>query len=200
MSREASRWRRLVEANHGSLAGWRRHVGARTAYLAGALDRFTRVEPSRVRRLVFVCLGNINRSPFAEGVARRAGLHTASVGLKTATGAPASELAIRLAGGYGVDLSDHAATDFTDHEPEPGDLVLVPETRHIARLIERGTPPEAIALLGAWASPMRIHLEDPNRLSEAWHRSCFALIHSAVVRLGDELAQAGSPCARQRRP
>ncbi len=36
------------------------------------------VDPATVRRLVFVCQGNICRSAFAEAAARRAGLRAAS--------------------------------------------------------------------------------------------------------------------------
>jgi protein-tyrosine phosphatase len=43
-------------------------------------------DPARVRRLVFVCHGNICRSAYAHVLARRAGARVASFGLSTATG------------------------------------------------------------------------------------------------------------------
>lgn len=191
-----SRWRLRVEVGHGDVAGWRRSLGAEAAYLLGGLERYTRVDPVAVRRLVFVCHGNINRSPFAEAVARRCGLRAVSTGLKTSTGAPASGPALRLAPEFGVDLAGHQATDFTDHESEPGDLLLVPETGHVQRLVERGVPPGSIALLGHWATPHRIHLHDPNRLPETYFRTCFTLIDSAVRKLAAQLLAARSPCSR----
>jgi protein-tyrosine phosphatase len=52
------------------------------------------LQPERVRRLVFVCLGNINRSAFGHVVAAGLGVRVVSIGLSTpTTGAPAFEKA-----------------------------------------------------------------------------------------------------------
>lgn len=67
------------------------------------------------------------------------------------------------------------------------------ETRHTLALRDRGMPTEAIALLGYWASPRRIHLHDPYTLSDAWFRNCFTPVHSAVVGLVAELRMAKNP-------
>lgn len=63
-------------------------------------------------RLLFVCYGNICRSPMAEGLARKRlgpAVEVASAGI-AATGGPASEeaaLVMKLV--YGVDISSHIA-------------------------------------------------------------------------------------------
>ena len=64
------------------------------------------------KRLLFVCYGNICRSPMAEGIARKrlgAAVEVASAGIG-ATGGPASEeavLVMKLV--YGQDISSHVA-------------------------------------------------------------------------------------------
>lgn len=183
--------RLLTAANYGTFRGWVRHVLAEIEWLAGRVDRFVVADPEKVRRLVFVCLGNINRSAFGEAVARARGVRACSVGLATTTGAPAFEKAVSTAGRFGIDLSAHAATDFTDFRYTPGDLLLAMEIRHVHRLMAGGIPAEAIALLGAWSSPRRLHLHDPALQSDDYFMTCFTLIHSAVISLVEQLGAVG---------
>lgn len=185
---------RLVETNHGTWRGWVRSLLSQTEFVFGWHNRFVQPKPRQVSRLVFVCLGNINRSAFAGATAVKREVRAISIGLSTSTGAPATPSALGCAAGFGVNLGDHAATDISDYDFNPGDLLLVMETRHAWHLIDKGFPAEAIALLGHWASPHRIHLHDPHTLSDEYFRTCFTLIHSAVTKLIDELTAAGSPC------
>jgi protein-tyrosine phosphatase len=187
--------KQLIDTNHGTWRGWVRHLLAQGEYLAGRLDAYLQPQPARVERLVFVCLGNINRSAFAAEVARSLGAHAVSIGLSTTTGAPAYPMAVSTAREMAVDLGAHTATNLADYQRRPGDLLLVMEVRHVHRLIAHGVPPEAIALLGHWSHPRRIHLHDPYQLSPAYFRSCFVLLQSAVTQLVHELRAAGSPSA-----
>ena len=189
-----ARCRAHIERNFGTPRGLIRALLAQAEFLLGWLGRYLQPDLRNTRRLVFVCLGNINRSAFAEAVARKAGANTCSIGLSTSTGAAAFETAIATADEFAVDLRAHRATDLTDYSYQPGDLLLIMETRHALRLRDRGIPAEAIALLGYWASPRRIHLHDPYTLSDAWFRSCFTLIQSAVIDLAHEARAAHSPC------
>lgn len=166
---------------------------AQTEFAMGRLEAHTQPASARVDRLVFVCLGNINRSAFAEQVARGLGVNTCSIGLSTTTGAPAFEKAIETAPHFNLDLTQHRATDMTDFTFRPNDLLLAMEIRHARKLVATGIPKESVALLGNWASPHRIHLHDPHTLSDAYFRTCFTLIHSAVHGLVRELRAIQSP-------
>jgi protein-tyrosine phosphatase len=188
---------RHVDANFGTWRGWVRLQLAQAEFMIGRLDRWLMPNPRPVDRLVFVCLGNINRSAFAAAVARRAGASVVSIGLSTSTGAPATPAAIAGARRHGVDLSTHRATDITDYEWRSGDLLLAMEVRHASALAARGFADRDIALLGYWASPSRLHLHDPHTLSDAYFVTCFALIESAVRNLLVDLAPrstGGAPC------
>lgn len=188
-------WRSAIESRHGSLRGWLRGLATGAEYQLGGLRPFVGSEPRAVRRLVFVCLGNLNRSAFAAVVARRCGVPpdaVCSVGLAAPIGMAPPALTQRIASEFGADLSAHRARAFSDLEPEPGDLLLAMEARHARALVERGVPPQAIALLGQWAAPPRLHVHDPQGLSEAWCRSCFGVLNSATVRLVDRLKARGN--------
>ena len=173
----------LTVSNYGSFRGWVRHMLAQLEWIVGRLDAATAIEPRRVHRLVFVCLGNINRSAFAEAVARAHGATTSSVGLSTSTGSPAFVTAISTARHLGFDLESHRTTDLDDYTYRAGDLLLAMEVRHVHRLRTAGMPADSIVLLGAWATPRRLHLHDPHKVTDAYFRTCFTLIESAVVNV-----------------
>lgn len=188
-----ARIKNLIDTNHGTHRGLIRWLLGQLEGVLGPRERFRTVSPDKVDRLVFVCLGNINRSAFAHAVAAARGARCISIGLATTTGAPATQAARRLAPEFGVSLEAHAATDITDYVPAPGDLLLVMELRHAHRLVARGIPARQIALLGQWAHPIRYHIHDPDTLSDNYFRTCFATLQPAVWRLLTEFAESGSP-------
>ena len=192
----AGRLGSLIDVGFGTFRGFVRLVLGELEFVSGRLRPFVEIRPQEVKRLVFVCLGNINRSAFADVVASGLGARTASFGLSTSTGAPAFEKAITTAPVYGYDLSAHRATNFPDYRFEPGDLLLAMEVRHAHELVRRGIPANAVALLGHWSRPHRIHIHDPHRHTDQYFRTCFAIIHSGVANLVEELRQAGSPCLK----
>lgn len=187
----------MINTNYGTTRGLIRTLLAQVEFALGRLDDYTNPAANQVDRLVFVCLGNINRSAFAEQVARAAGANACSIGLSTTTGAPAFHKAIETAPQFGLDLSHHQATNLQDYSFRPTDLLLAMEIRHVHRLAEAGIPRASIALLGHWSTPHRIHLHDPHTLSDAYFRTCFTLINSAVVGLVAELRAGQSPCVKR---
>lgn len=155
------------------------------------LSQVRAADPAAVRRLVFVCHGNICRSAFAEGVAQQAGMASASFGLSTTSGKGAHPPVIEAAQARGIDLGGHLTTDVTDFIPEEGDYLLVMEHRHLAKL---GAVP-ALAelprgLLGAYLSPPVPHLHDPYQLDPAYLPTCLDRIERATRRLADRYPSA----------
>lgn len=189
-----SRSRHIVDTNYGTVRGVMRVLLGQIEYVLGRTEPYLHPRLQEIDRLVFVCLGNINRSAFSEAVARRLGIHTCSIGLSTTSGHPAFHKAIATAKPLGLDLSAHTATDLSDYQFCSTDLLLVMEIRHAHKLRAAGYPAASIALLGHWAVPHRIHLHDPHVLSDAYFRTCFSLLQSAVQGLAADLRAAGSPC------
>ncbi len=197
MSGPLARAQALVAANYGTPRGWVRYLLGQWDGIAGPPARFRQLQPAAIRRLVFVCLGNINRSAFACAVAGREAVSCCSIGLSTTSGAPATPEAIATAAELGYALDSHQATNLADFEAGEGDLYVVMELRHAQRLAARGIPAGNIVLLGHWARPLRYHIHDPHTLSREYFRSCFAVIQPAVLHLIRELRLAASPCTRR---
>ena len=189
-----SRAVQLIEKNYGTHRGYVRTLLGQAEYLLGSIAPFLSLQPENVRRLAFVCLGNINRSAFAESAARLRGANTCSFGLSASTGRPAYAKALELAPRFRADLSCHQTTDIADYQHETGDLLIAMEIRHARRLVACGYPAESIILLGNWATPHRIHIHDPYSLSDEYFMSCFTIINSAVQNLIDTLKRLPSPC------
>ncbi len=82
--------------------------------------------------ILFICTGNICRSPMAAGLMRQrlaqAGLNhhqVASAGVWALDGRPASDHAITVMAERGIDISDHIAHTVTADDMAEADLVLV---------------------------------------------------------------------------
>lgn len=148
-------------------------------------------EADEVRRLVFVCHGNICRSAFADVAAAEAGLNTASFGLSAVHGAPAHPPVIALAGSMGVDLGQHRATECEAYQPQAGDLLLAMETRQLRRIAADARLVHLPrTLLGLYARPAAPHLHDPYTLSDAYTRHCLQRIASTIPLLRSRFPKA----------
>ncbi|MGO1972070.1 MAG: low molecular weight protein-tyrosine-phosphatase [Propionibacteriaceae bacterium] len=92
--------------------------------------------------VIFVCWGNICRSPMAERVARKAaadqglrGVEFTSAGTSTEEiGNPVDARAARLLTARGYDATDHRAHQITADELAGADLVVVMEELHRSKL------------------------------------------------------------------
>ncbi len=184
----------LLDARFGTWRGLARLLLAYGELATGRLWRFRLREPRAVRRVVFVCLGNICRSAHGEQVAREFGLSAISLGLSTTTGAASPEQAVAAAGRQGVSLARHRARDWKDYVPQPGDLLLAMEVRQAHELRRRLGPRRdvQVALLGLWCRPPLPHLHDPFTLGDAYFDTCFARVRQAVARLARAVPNAAS--------
>lgn len=108
---------------------------------------------SKKPSIIFVCLGNICRSPIAEGVAKQYAkakniqLHVESAG----TGdwhieEPPCENSIKVAAQNGIDISQQRAKQVTKHDLEKFDLVVGLDSKNIASIKQLGR--KDVLLLG----------------------------------------------------
>lgn len=98
-----------------------------------------------IRQVLFVCTGNICRSPLAAAMLRRAlderdlrDVEVTSAGTGAWDGAPASEGAYLVGLESGLDLSGHRARLLTREVVEASDLILTMARHHRARVDELG--------------------------------------------------------------
>ncbi len=175
----------FIQARFGTARGLARLWLAHVSHARGQLRPFEQLDWTQVRRLVFVCAGNICRSPYAEWRAAQSGFPTASMALSGNSGQPADAQAQATARQFGVDLERHQSCNIADFAPEPGDLLIAMEPRQAQALAARyaADPAIQVTLLGLWSSPRRPHLYDPHTLSPGYFRTCFELIDTGVAAL-----------------
>ena len=181
IDRRYGTWRGLVRALLGHLEN-----------ATGRLRSFKLHDPAGVRRVVFVCHGNICRSAFAHMEALRHGLNVASLGLSTSTGGRSPQQALSASDRAGVDMTAHRATSWPDFKVLPGDLFLVMEVRQAHEIRRRLGPRDdvQVALLGMWCKPPMPHLHDPYKLGDAYFDTCFVRVREAVANLAADLPNA----------
>ncbi len=97
--------------------------------------------PANPRSVLFVCKGNICRSPFAEHLAlkmNRAGRNSeirfGSAGLHVSKPTSSPEFAIQVARNFGVDLEEHRSQSISLELVESYDMVIAMETWQYAEL------------------------------------------------------------------
>jgi len=170
-----------VRARFGSYRGLVRLLLSHFENGIGGYRRLKKIRLDKVERVVFVCHGNICRSPYAERRAATCGLPAASFGLSADTGAPADPGAVSAAARRAIELAEHRACAAEDFEFHSGDLLIVMEPRQARAMLRyQPTVPCQLSLLGLWSRPPRPHIHDPHRLSEAYWEQCFDVIDSAV--------------------
>jgi protein-tyrosine phosphatase len=171
--------------------------------IANKLGRDSRKVPREARSFVFVCFGNIMRSPmcealFKEAIARRlsTGIKIASAGLNATPGKRAHPWAIAAAQDFGISLEDHQATLLTRTMVDQTAAILAMDFHNQVELLSRY--PDAvdkIFLLGAYsgASTRPIEIRDPffGDLDET--RRCYRLLQTCTQNLADSLNVSSPP-------
>jgi protein-tyrosine phosphatase len=175
----------FIRHEYGSHSGYLHHLVARLAAAFGRYDAATRIDWPRVQRLVFVCKGNVCRSPYAEAKARSLGFSAVSCGLETSGGVPANAAALRVAQLRNIDLSKHASKLFDTSALSPNDLVLVFEPAHYEIVQQRAHKTQAqFSLVGLWPSEgVRPLITDPFGKSDQYFQACFAVIDRSLQRM-----------------
>jgi len=165
--------------------------------------------PTDVRSILFVCHGNICRSPFAEHVARsyltQAGLGAGAVKVQSAGFRASSDgrcppEAVAAARLHAVDLRDHQPLALTTELLSGFDIVMGMEPAHLAEL-RRLWPGcnDRIFLLPLFELPPstadafeRCHFVDPFGKASAEFERCYQRIDAAARALVTALRQGAT--------
>ncbi len=116
-----------------------------------------------ITRILVICVGNICRSPMAEGLLRQAlPNHTvSSAGLGALAGNPADPTAVQLMQERGVDITAHRARQVNGQLIAEADLVLVMELGHQRHLEQQY--PLARGKIFRMCEKSKIDVADPYR-------------------------------------
>jgi protein-tyrosine phosphatase len=149
---------------------------------------------SRPQTIVFLCTGNICRSPYAEKVferSQRAGLAPKVTVLSAgflAPGRPSPEEAVRIARDRGISLEAHRSRQASPESLAACDLLVCMEPAHLAAIAQMLGPRHAanVVLLGDLDSetPERREIVDPWGRGDRFFVAAFERIERCAARLG----------------
>jgi protein-tyrosine-phosphatase len=143
-------------------------------------------------KVLFVCTGNICRSPIAEGILRTLiyerqirGIEAASAGVMATDGREPEPFAISISRQNGVDLSQHRSAMLTRAMIDEADLVLTMEKMQY--LYARGMIPQArdkvFLLAGFGRRNIESEIDDPIARDIEAFEDCFAMLKIEVQRI-----------------
>jgi len=151
----------------------------------------------QISNVLFVCIGNICRSPFAQGLFTKMicqegykGFHAESAGLFALPGNSATFLAQKVAVEHGVDLTGHKAKRLSQELVDWAELILVMEKAHKDELLadfpEATDKTHLMRRFARFGSRNR-GIADPYGLQYDAYRFCYLDIEDAVSGLVDYL-------------
>lgn len=146
---------------------------------------------SRVKRLVFVCKGNICRSPYAEARARIARVEAISCGITAAPGAAADPSALRNGFLRDVDLSSHRSRRLDQVELDAADLLVTMDDGQRTQAADAASRSGAQWTRAAsWVSLYNgvDRIADPFGRDDVDFQRAFELIDDVVACMAQELA------------
>jgi protein-tyrosine-phosphatase/predicted ATP-grasp superfamily ATP-dependent carboligase len=122
------------------------------------------------RKIVFLCYGNICRSPLAAKLAekRLSGIAIESAGFHGLSGRSCPEKMLRIGNSFGIGLSSHRSARVMPDHLANADLVIVMDLENLDRLRkEFPAMVDRTTLLGLFGVPGRLSIADPYLAEEA---------------------------------
>ncbi len=150
--------------------------------------------------VLMVCLGNICRSPMAEGVLRarlqEAGLQDRVVVDSAATGRshvdfPPDERAIACAARHGIEISDQRARALAAEDYDTFDYILCADRTilHDARIRKPRTSRSDVELLLEWSGVGKKDIPDPYYGDTRDFERAFKLVDAAALGVVERIRQ-----------
>jgi len=162
------------------------------------IRRLKKLQPPRTaRHFLFVCFGNIMRSPMCEGLMKRTvsswtrEITVASAGLHAVPARAAHPWAVAAAKESGICLENHRAKALTEEMVTKAEVIFAMDYQNMVQL--RSRFPEAknkVFMLGAYADSNNRSLEisDPYYSGEHGTRQCYKTLEACINNLASSLS------------
>jgi len=139
------------------------------------------------KNILFVCRGNICRSPFAEQYSRTIfpkDVHLVSCGFIHQDGRKSPPEALSAARKFGVDLSDHQADHITDDMVKNSDLIIIFDEENFRMLLQRYPRyKNRIWFLSEICPDIPLHIEDPFKKDSDTYEKVYSVIAYCIDRM-----------------
>ncbi|MBU5613502.1 arsenate reductase/protein-tyrosine-phosphatase family protein [Geomonas azotofigens] len=137
-----------------------------------------------MKRLIFVCRGNVCRSPYAEASAKALGFVATSCGVDVQVRTPCEPMAITAAFRRGIDISAHVSCSIYDLSLNSEDCLVALDPSHLAvtELVAKKHGCQ-YTLLGLWKRRSVLTIEDPYGKPVQAFEACYASIDEALEGL-----------------
>lgn len=134
-----------------------------------------------IQSVMLVCIGNICRSPMAEGLLRQQlpALRVYSSGVGAMVGLPATDDSVELLKGLDVDISAHRAQQINAFLTQSANLILTAELaqkQHIERQY-----PQSRGRVFRICEQLRQDIPDPYRRDLSQYEQSLALIQQGIA-------------------
>jgi len=149
--------------------------------------------PRTARSFLFVCFGNIMRSPMCEALMNRALSHltsrqftVTSAGLNAVAGTAAHPWAVKAAQELGISLENHRARLLNAEMVNQADAIFAMDYQNQAQLLSRYTQAKnKVFMLGAYAGEGThvSEIRDPYHGGEEATRSCYKILGTCIQNL-----------------
>jgi protein-tyrosine phosphatase len=171
----------------------RERAAYRRLAISGAGDRRA---PPTARSLVFICYGNIMRSPMAAALLGpmlsgevRDQFRVASAGLHANPNSAADPRSLRVAPEFGVSLDHHRSTQLSRPMVAEADAVFAMDRRNqVEFLTLYPEAEEKLFMLGAYAVPKLAEIPDPFPGDEEDLRRCYRNLELCLRNLMRDLS------------
>jgi protein-tyrosine-phosphatase len=141
----------------------------------------------QIKKILFVCTGNVIRSPFAARYLEQAldrnreSIFIDSAGLDTVSGRNAHPNMIKKAKEIGLNVKSHRAVLISDAMVRKADIILVMEIKHLVMMNQRYPDSmEKTFLLGCFSEDNLMEVPDPDLEKDVIFETCFTQIMNSV--------------------
>jgi protein-tyrosine phosphatase len=175
------------------------YLKIRTLDVMGVRHLNRRYPPRTASSFLFVCFGNIMRSPMCQALMQRAVASSSdivivSAGLNAVPGRAAHPWAVGAAKELGISLENHRAQLLTSEMVTKADVIFAMDYQNVVQL--RSRYPEAkdkIYMLGAFGGTNRsAEIDDPYYSGEDGTRQCYKVLQICIDNLVSSIPTAST--------